>query len=247
MRVCCNTSSYRRAIASGALTQLEWVDRCARDSAVDGIDFDARFFPRTDDDYLAQLKKLCADRCLTVASASASEPLGGADVDAALESFVPWIERAALLGAPLLRFDCGRADGSPGIAWREFVRGLKAACVEAKRRNVTLALQAGDGDALVTNPSDVRRALKECDSAWLRLSMRAADLRGDTTGEWLELFDETVIATSATLDSEELIALDAAGYRGFLSLCYDGEGDELEDVPALIGQAMLALLRDHRV
>ncbi len=236
MRVCCSTSSYRRAIAAGALTQLEWVDVCARDPAVDGIDFDARFFPRTDDDYLAQLKKLCADRCLTVASAAACESLSGADVDAALENFLPWIERAAQLGAPLLRFDCGRADGSPGIAWWEFVRGLKAACAEAKRRNITLALQTGGGDALVASPSDVRRALKECDSAWLRLSMRAADLRADASGEWRDLIDETVIVTSATLDAEELLALDAAGYRGFVSLCYAGERDEMEAVPAIFAR-----------
>jgi len=234
MRVCCSSSSYRRSIASGALTQLEWVDLCARDPAVDGIEFDARSFPRTDVDYLAQLKKLCADRCLTVASVTVSERLGGTDVDAALETLVPWIERAALLGAPLLRFDCGRADGSPGIAWREFVRALKAACVEAKRRNVTLALQAGDADALVANPSDVRRALKECDSAWLRLSMRAADLQADASGEWDGLIDETVIVTSATLDAEEIIALGATGYRGFVSLCYAGEGDEMEAVPGLL-------------
>jgi len=234
MRVCCSTSSYRRAIAAGALTQLEWVDRCARELPVDGVEFDARFFPRTDDDYLAQLKKLCADRCLTVASATAIGSLGGADVDAALEAFLPWIERAALLGAPLLRFDCGRAEGSPGIAWREFVRALKAACAEAKRRNVTLALQAGDGDALVTTPADLRRALKECDSAWLRLSMRAADLRADAAGEWRGLMDETVIATSATFDQAERSALDQAGYRGFLSLCYAGERDEAEAVPALL-------------
>jgi sugar phosphate isomerase/epimerase len=234
MKACCSTSSYRRTIAAGALTQLEWVDRCARELPVDGVEFDAQFFPRTDDDYLAQLKKLCADRCLTVASATAPGSLGGADVDAALEAFLPWIERAALLGAPLLRFDCGRAEGSPGIAWREFVRALKAACAEAKRRNVTLALQAGDSDALVSNASDVRRALKECDSAWLRLSMRAADLCADATGEWRGLVDETVIATSAAFDPAELAALDKAGYRGFVSLCYAGADDESEAVPALL-------------
>src|SRR5580692_11903407 len=68
MQLCCSTSSYRQTFAAGGLTQLEWVDLCARELPVDGVDFDARFFPRPDDDYLAQLKKLCADRCLTVAS-----------------------------------------------------------------------------------------------------------------------------------------------------------------------------------
>src|ERR1700680_4368436 len=144
MQLCCSTSAYRRTIAAGGLTQLEWVDRCARELRVDGVEFDARFFPRTDDDYFAQLKKLCVDRCLTVASATAIARLGGDDVDAVLETFLPWIDRALALGSPLLRFDSGLASGSPGIAWREFVRALKVACAQAKRRNVTLALQAGE-------------------------------------------------------------------------------------------------------
>jgi sugar phosphate isomerase/epimerase len=235
MQWCCSTSSYRHAIAAGELTQLEWVDRCARELPVDGIEFDARFFPRTDDDYLAQLKKLCADRCLTVASATAVVSLGGDDVDAVLETFAPWIDRALALGAPLLRFDSGLNSGSPGIAWREFVRGLKAACAHAKRRNVTLALQAGESGALVASPGDVRRALKECDSAWLRVSMRAADLTGAGSVEWRELMDETVIVTTETGAVEEIDALESAGYRGFLSLCYAGDRNEVDAVPAIIG------------
>ena len=234
MQLCCSTSSYRRAITSGELTQLEWVDLCAHALRVDGVEFDARFFPRTDDDYLAQLKKLCADRCLTIASVTAVASLGGDDVERSLESFVPWIDRALALGAPVLRFECGPASGPSGIAWRELVRALKVVCAEAKRRNITLALQAGDGRSLVATPPDVRRALKECDSAWLRLAMRAADLSGVGSAEWRELIDETVIATTETGAVEETAALEHAGYRGFLSLCYAGEQDEGEAVPALI-------------
>jgi sugar phosphate isomerase/epimerase len=237
MQLCCSTSSFRRTIESGGLTQLEWVDRCARELLVDGVEFDARFFPRTDDDYLAQLKKLCADRCLTVASSTAMVRLGGDDVDAVLEAFLPWIDRAVALGAPVLRFDSGLTSGSPGIAWREFVRGLKGACAHAKLRNVTLALQAGESGSLVASPGDVRRALKECDSAWLRLSMRAADLVGAASAEWNDLMAETVIATTETGAVEEITALESAGFRGFLSLCYAGDRDESEAVPAILSGA----------
>jgi len=233
MRLCCSTASYRRAIESGQLTQLEWVDRCARELAVDGIEFDARFFPRTDDDYLAQLKKLCADRCLTVAGATSIVSLGGDDVEATIEAFVPWIDRAIALGAPLLRFECGGASGTPGIGWREFVRALNHVCTIAKQRNVTLALQAGASGSLVTTPADVRRAFKECDSAWLRLAMRAQDLTGAAGVDWLELLDETVIVITESGDPSEIAALRRTGYRGFISLCYAGEREEAEAVPAI--------------
>jgi sugar phosphate isomerase/epimerase len=240
MQLCCSTSSYQQTFAAGGLTQLEWVDLCARELPVDGIDFDARFFPRSDDDYLAQLKKLCADRCLTVASATANVSLGGDDVDSVLEAFVPWIDRALAFGAPLLRFESGLATGSPGIAWREFVRGLKVACAHAKLRNVTLALQAGESGVLVASPGDVRRALKECDSAWLRVSMRASDLVGASAADWNELMDETVIATTETGAAEEIAAFEQVGYRGFLSLCYAGEQNERDAVRAILGGARLS-------
>ena len=233
MRSCCSTSSYRRAIESGELTQLEWIDRCARDLRADGVEFDARYFPRIDDEYLAQLKKLCVDRCLTVASVCASVALGGDEVDAAIDSFVPWIDRALALGAPLLRFDSGRVAGSPGVAWREFVRALKIVCGEAKRRNITLALQAADGDALVVTPIDVRRALKECDSAWLRVSMRAADLAGTESTQWRDLVDETVIVTTQTGAVEQIAAMEKAGYNGFVSVCYAGGHDDEAALPAI--------------
>jgi sugar phosphate isomerase/epimerase len=241
MQLCCSTSSYRRTLERGDLTQLEWVDLCARELPVDGVEFDARFFPRTDDDYLAQLKKLCADRCLTVASATSMVSLGGDDVDAVLEAFLPWIDRAVALGAPVLRFESGLTSGSPGIAWREFVRGLKAACAHAKLRNVTLALQAGESGSLVASTADVRRALKECDSAWLRISMRAVDLVGALSAEWIGLMDETVVATTETGAAEEITALESAGYRGFLSLSYSGDRDESEAVPAILARCRQTL------
>ena len=231
--MCCSTASYSRAIAAGELTQLEWVDRCAHELHVDGVDFDTRFFPRTDDEYLAQLKKLCADRCLTVVCVASAIEIGGDDVDAVLESFLPWIGHALALGAPLLRFRGGRVVGSPGVAWREFIRALKAACAEAKRHNVTLALEAGDVGALVAAPSEMRRAFKECDSAWLRLAMRGSDLTGSSGDEWRGLLEDTVVATTRSGDERECGALQEAGFRGFVSLCYEGEQAEAGAVPAI--------------
>jgi hypothetical protein len=121
------------------------------------------------------------------------------------------------------------------------VRGLKVACAHAKSRNVTLALQAGESGSLVAATADVRRALKECDSAWLRISMRAVDLVAALSAEWIGLMDETVIATTETGAAEEIAALESAGYRGFLSLCYAGDRDESEAVPAILARCRTTL------
>ena len=71
MKLACASSALHHAIERGDLTQLEFIDLCARELACDGVVLDVRHFPRTDDDYLAQIKKMAADRGLTVAALAA--------------------------------------------------------------------------------------------------------------------------------------------------------------------------------
>ena len=68
MKLACASGLLHRAIEHGELTQLEFLDLCARELACDGVVLDVRHFPRTDDDYLAQVKKMAADRGLTIAA-----------------------------------------------------------------------------------------------------------------------------------------------------------------------------------
>lgn len=238
MKICCSSRSYARALQSGDLTQLEWVDRCAG-LALDGVDFGSAHFPRTDSDYLAQLRKLCVDRGLTVAAVSFDGAIGGdADVDVQATQLEAWIARAAALGAPLLRIACGASTGSPGVAWRELVRGLRLGAHEAKAKNVTLALEPRDG-SLVSTPGECKRAQKECDSAWLRIALPLDfTLTADDDGD--AVIAEAIVAIShgAGTDADVLRALRHRGYIGFVTIETDG-GDL--DVAAAV--ARLVALR----
>ena len=226
MKICCSSRSYGRAIQSGDLTQLEWVDRCAR-RALDGIDFASAHFPRTDSDYLAQLRKLCVDRGLTVAAVAFDGEIGGdADVDAQASLVATWIGNAVALGAPLLRISSGSSTGAPGIAWRELIRGLKAISHAAKEKNVTLALESRPG-SLVSSPPDCKRALKECDSAWLRLAQDVtAVLSPSEDGD--ALLDEIVIAIArgGDVDADAARTLRRRGFIGFVTLETSGADED---------------------
>jgi hypothetical protein len=68
MKLACASGLLHRAIEHGELTQLEFLDLCAREFACDGVVLDVRHFPRTDDDYLAQVKKMATDRGLCLAA-----------------------------------------------------------------------------------------------------------------------------------------------------------------------------------
>ena len=217
MKLCCCSRVFAQSLQTGALTQLEWIDRTAELGA-DGIEFGASHFPRTDDDYLAQLKKLCVDLGLTVASIALDVRFAERDVDRDAGDVGEWIDRALALGAPLVRLRCGEPSGSPPIAWREAIRGFKIACARAKDRNVTLALQPADG-SLVASAAEAKRALKESDSAWLRIALPAERLGGDDAEAWLELSDQIVfVTTAAAIAHDALARLRGAGYVGFVSL-----------------------------
>jgi hypothetical protein len=239
MKLCCCSRVFAQSLQTGALTQLEWIDRTAELGA-DGIEFGASHFPRTDDDYLAQLKKLCVDLGLTVASIALDVRFAETDVDRDAGEVGEWIDRALALGAPLVRLCCGAPSISPPIAWREAIRGFKIAGARAKDRNVTLALAPADG-SLIASAADAKRALKESDSAWLRIALPSERLGDDDAGEWLELSDQIVFVTAAgELSRDAIRTLEDTGYVGFVSL--DGQNIPEPEIAATLA-SMRRILR----
>jgi sugar phosphate isomerase/epimerase len=215
MRLCASSRSFAAALVGGTLTQLEWIDDCSAQDGLDGVDFAVEHFPRRDDEYLAQMKKLCVDRCLTVAAVNTALPFGAGEIDPQSDEMKAALHVADAIGAPLVRFSCGAGSGSPGIAWRELIRGLKAVSEHAKARNVTLAVQPREG-TLVAGEADLKRAFKECDSAWLRLAAPA-------TVPWETCAREAVVMTAAPAGSDLGAML---RFRGFVTL--EDETGELD-------------------
>src|ERR1700722_1754953 len=160
MKLACASSALGREIESGELTQLEFLDLCARELECDGIVLDVRHFPRTDSDYLAQIKKMAADCGLGVAALQDAEFFGRSS-----ESMTDSLRYAVEVGAPLLSGLLARdTDGS----WSEQLDRLSIASSLAKRANVTLAVRNAPGTFAATS-QECKRVLKETDSAWLRL------------------------------------------------------------------------------
>jgi sugar phosphate isomerase/epimerase len=255
MKVCCSSHSYSRMLAAGDLTQLEWVDLCANELGLDGVEFVRSHFPRADTDHVAQLKKLCADRCLTVAALHHDTPFDPSDVDQHVAKIANSLEVAAGLGAPLVRLGVVAGGAAAAVAWRELVRGLKMACAQAKQYNITFALEPG-ADSLIAVPADAKRVIKECDSAWLRLAPTAQALGAPSRDEWIEALESAVIVVAPmshldTFGADErvdylsaLSALWQARYRGFLSLEYRGDESEHDAVPRAVAWLRGILAKD---
>jgi hypothetical protein len=229
MKLACTSGSLHREIESGELTQLEFVDLCARELTCDGIVLDARHFPRTDDDYLAQIKKMATDRGLSIAALS----------DAAFFSETPEymaaaVDRALAIGAPLLAAPVARETE---CSWSDQLARLGIAASLAKARNVTLALRNAPNTFAATT-HDCKRVAKETDSAWLRFGPEP--LRLDVASDASALAPNTVLLwTDVRLESERSIPRTLAtfsDFRGHLAV------DELSG-EASVAQLLVSLRR----
>jgi sugar phosphate isomerase/epimerase len=210
MKLAVASSAFHRSIESGDMTQLEFLDLCARELAADGVVLDVRHFPRADGDYLAQVKKMAADRGLQIAALADAAFFTSAE-DAMRAS----LERADALGAPLLTAPLGlEVAGS----WSEQLERLGAATSLAKRVNVTLALRNAAG-TFAANVHDCKRVSKEADSAWLRFGLEP--LAFDAASDPAAIAPNAVLLWSGIDTSAQAIGPTAAAYdsfRGHLAL-----------------------------
>ncbi|MHB8306287.1 MAG: sugar phosphate isomerase/epimerase family protein [Vulcanimicrobiaceae bacterium] len=210
MKLACSSTAFDRSISGGDLTQLEWIELCARELAADGVVFDVRHFPRNDGDYLAQVKKMAADLGLTVAAvrddtAFASDEAGIART----------LDLALAVGAPLV---ASQLQAETDASWSEVLERLGTACSLAKHANVTLALRNARGTFAAT-ARDLKRVAKETDSAWLRFGPEFPAF--DASDEPGALLPKVVLAwqdVDATHEESERTLGLLAGYAGFLTL-----------------------------
>jgi hypothetical protein len=211
VKLACASSALHRAIERGDLTQLEFIDLCAQELAADGVLLDVRHFPRDDVDYLAQVKKMAADRGLSIAAITDSE-FFDADGDRMNET----LRVAVAVGAPLVAAPLAEETR---FSWSEQLARLGAASSAAKSHNVTLAVRNAPRTFAATT-HDCKRVAKETDSAWLRFGPepRAFDAASDPSS----LAANSVLLWSNVGDETERSVGDVihgfAQFRGHLSL-----------------------------
>ncbi|MDQ6929372.1 MAG: hypothetical protein M3126_01720 [Candidatus Eremiobacteraeota bacterium] len=223
MKLACTSSAFDLRLKSGDLTQLEWLDLCARELAADGIVCDARHFPRRDSDYLAQVKKMAVDLGLCIAAVSDEDFFAGGE-DAMRDA----LAIAEALAAPILTAPLAL---DTAVSWSEELERIGTATSLAKTMNVTLAVRNRPKTFAGTS-QDLKRVSKEADSAWLRYALEYA--RFDAGSEPAPLLPKTVLLwhtrSANEIESDESaqharMLEDAQSFLGFLVLDAAGSGD----------------------
>lgn len=206
MKMAVTSSAFERILTSGDFTQLEFIEWCAREAACD-IVLDVRHFPRRDDEYLAQVKKMAADLAVQILAVQDDHAL--ASNGAAQEA----LRLALALGAPLVSANLA---ATTTCSWAQQYTILVAAARAAKHANVTLALRNVPG-TFGASSSDLRHATKETDSAWLRFAPELATLEAGSQPE--RLVAHTVLLWAQLGSAANVDAFrNFAGFRGSLAL-----------------------------
>jgi len=164
MRIAVSSSTFRRPLEAGELTQLEWVERCASELGVDGVVAAVSDFPRFDDEYVAQLRKVAIDLGIVPFGIDAPGLLDPAGDPVAIEHAVA-VARG--FGAAVLRTTPPVPGEVPPATFIETVRVAKVLSRAVKAANVTVVVTTAPG-SIAEDLGALRRLLKDADSAWLR-------------------------------------------------------------------------------
>lgn len=250
MKTSCSSWSYHRTIAAGKMDQMSWLDECVA-LELDGVELLRNHFPSTDREYLTKLKKACTDRYLTIAMASAGGHLTVED-DAQraedVKQIAEWVDVAVYLGAPRVRFFAGSGPeleaGGPELYAK--VRGAMAEVAAIGEANGVVMALENHGR---TTAEQVLSLLADVDSPYLKLTLDTGNFPptsqvGPKTYEEIaraaphasivhaKFFNVGEDGRDADFDWEKIRTILAdAGFRGFLSVEY--EGDDADEVAVM--------------
>lgn len=231
--------SYRDLLtgASPALTLDDFVDDCAK-FGLQGTELTSYYFPSdVDDAYLVKLRSRCFRSGLDVSGTAVGNDFGfaeGSARQAEIESVHRWIDRALLLGAPVIRIFAGHAKpgDTPEKTHQAIVSAIRECCEYAGSRGIHLALENHGGPT--ATPDGLLAIAREIDSPWFGINLDTGNFHGDDVyAELAQVADRAInvqvkVAITPSSGVKEPTdyrrladLLGQANYRGYVVLEYE--------------------------
>jgi sugar phosphate isomerase/epimerase len=239
------------------MTLPQLVDLCAG-WPLEGVELTSYYFPpNPTPEYILGLKRQAFLLGLEVSGTAVGNDFchpPGPDRDREIAGVKAWIDRAAQLGAPVIRIFSGSAKQGQSLeeARRLAVEAIEECCEHAGRRGVFLALENHGG--LTAEPAGILALVRAVQSPWFGVNLDTGNFHGaDVYADLAQLapyavnVQVKVVITPAggpkqpTDFSRIGQILRDAGYRGYVALEYEEDEDPRTACPRYLEQMRAVL------
>lgn len=242
--------SYRKQLAAKTMT-YEALIRYVSELGLDGLDTTVYWFPDTSDQYLATLRRTAYKNAVNLYSAAVRIRLAQPTKElqlAEFESLKKWVDVAERLGATHVRVFGGSipkgATEAQAIGWA--VEVLKRGAEYSGSKGILIGVE--DDGGLTTTAEPTLEIIKQTDSPWAGMNLDTGNFPKNGYAQVAmcipyassvhfksEIANENGVKEKA--DWDRLIGMFAkAGYKGYLSLEYEIEGDAEVAIPKLTAE-----------
>lgn len=238
--------SYRELFKKGA-TVADFIADCAK-FGLEGTELTSYYFPTdVSDAALRETAALCFRLGLDVSGTAIRNEFAlppGEKRDAEIKQTKQWIDRAAVLGAPVIRIFAGHVqkNQSEDEAHKLMVEGMEECCAYAGQKGIYLALENHGGPTATAE--GLLKLVRAVKSPWFGVNLDSGNFHSDDP--YAELAAIAPYALNAQIkvvtsgpDKKKVptdynkIAkiLRDASYRGYVVLEYEEAGDPREECP----------------
>ena len=217
----------------------DFVVDCSK-MGLEGTELTSYYFPaEPTNEYLRNLKRLCFELGLDISGTAVANDFCHPPGDKRthdIEHVKRWIDRAEILGAPVIRIFSGDAKGNAAEAHRLVVEGIEECCHYAGEHGVTLALENHGG--LTATAEGLLALVKDVKSPWFGVNLdtgnfTSADIYGDlakvapyAVNVQVKVMIRPNNGAKTLSDFGRLASiLQESRYRGYIVLEYE-EGDD---------------------
>ena len=241
--------SYREQLLGDKpeLTLVDFIDDCAK-LGLDGTELTSYYFPKDPTpEFLRSLKAAAFTRGLDVSGTAVGNDfchLAGETRDKQIASVKTWVDRAAILGAPVIRIFSGNVKEGQSVAEAEqqAVSAIEECCDYAGQHGVFLALENHGG--LTETAAGLLSLVKAVKSPWFGVNLDTGNFHSnDPYAELAQLAPYAINVQIKVVmkpnngkaeptDFSRLAGmLRESGYRGYIVLEFEEAGDPRVECP----------------
>jgi sugar phosphate isomerase/epimerase len=245
----CCAYSYRKYLEHGPMTMEDFILKGVG-LGLKGVDMTAYYLKSTDPEYLAGLRHLAFKNGICFSGAACGVSTVQADAakrEKALVDIRKWVDVTDRLGASHLRIFAGElppgATVAQGLQWT--VEVMKPACDYAGKKGITLGVE--DHAGITQKAETTLEILRRVGSPYAGVNLDISNFIADSDADQYKQIEACVpYATHTHIrdrfgDSHHPIDLERVwqifakgGYKGYMSVEYEGEEDAQTGVPKLI-------------